>query len=193
MSRPPKLPPITATAKQVLDPVTQIATATVPPLHELIVILSRRSHASYVLLAATQIENALQELICSHLPKLSNEKRDKLFKGLGAFSHFSTKIEVANAMGEINGDTRHDLDVLREIRNEFAHPSKEIHFHLDEMSNLLRKFRNYDDKMDPLAFFWKKLDEIWAALNPQIQMAALLSALKKDVAARPDTSPKKSR
>jgi len=164
-----------------------------PTIHDLILDLSRRGHGAYVLLAAAQFENALEELICAHLPKLSKTLRAKLFTGYRApFSNFSTKIDVAFACGEIDSETHHDLHVLREIRNEFAHPKQETHLELEEVLDLLKRFRNYDKKMDRFAFLGEKVNQLWAAINPRFETLAMVAALQRSFEQKRDTSPKKS-
>jgi hypothetical protein len=52
---------------------------------------------------------------------LSNDLRDRIFDGNGSLSSFSDKILVGFAL-EMYGPTfRHDLDIIRELRNGFAH------------------------------------------------------------------------
>lgn len=160
-------------------------------ISDLILDLSRRGHGSYVLLAATHLENALENLICKRMPKLSKTMRDKLFHGISAFSHFSTKIDVAHAMDLISADTRHDLHVFRSIRNEFAHPEKEIHLHLDELADMMRRFRGFDSEMDRFAFFGKKFNELWSAINGRMESGLLAEALR-EYAKKHRSSPKKS-
>jgi DNA-binding MltR family transcriptional regulator len=62
-------------------------------------------------------------------------------------SQFSTKIDIAFAIGAIDGTTRQNLHALRGIRNEFSHPKKDIHFHLEEVRDLLKKFKSYDEQL----------------------------------------------
>jgi hypothetical protein len=96
---------------------------------------------------------------------------------------------MSRAMGLINDATRHDLHVLRDIRNEFAHPKKRTHFDLDEMRALLAKFRGFDRRMDRLVFFGKKIDDLWDAISPLLKTGTMAALLLAD---RGDTSPQKS-
>ena len=163
----------------------------VETIGDLILDLSRRGHGSYILLAAAQLDNALEDLICQRMPKLSNTARNKLFRGLGAFAHFSTKIDVAYAMELISDDIRHDMHVLRDIRNEFAHPKKEIHLHLDDVIGMMGRFRNFDDEVDRLAYFIKKINEIWSAINAKSESNILVKTLR-DYAKKTNISAKRA-
>jgi DNA-binding MltR family transcriptional regulator len=69
---------------------------------------------------------------------LSIEERDRLFTGTGPLSSFSTKIQLAYAMGIIGKKVRHDLDTIREMRNAMAHASKQINFETKEIVTLCR-------------------------------------------------------
>lgn len=148
-----------------------------PNLHDLILEMSRRGHGSYVLVAATQLDAALKELLCLRMPKLSNTLREKFFDGYGPLSHFSTRIDLAFALGDIDDDTRHDLHVLRTLRNQFAHSTNFVHFDDGAMRRKLAEFRRYDSQMDRLAFFGKKIDEIWAGINQNRRKLTLADAL----------------
>jgi len=58
-----------------------------------------------------------------------------IFEATGPLSTFDAKIRVAAALGILPGDSRHDLDLIRAIRNRFAH------------SVLLRTFSDADIKV----------------------------------------------
>ena len=46
---------------------------------------------------------------------------EAVFSGHGPLATFSAKISVCTALGLVLGDVRHDLGILRNIRNDFAH------------------------------------------------------------------------
>lgn len=46
---------------------------------------------------------------------------DSLYGSNGAVGSFSRRIAIAQALGWLHEDTAHDLNVLRKIRNKFAH------------------------------------------------------------------------
>lgn len=101
-----------------------------------------------------------------------------MFSYPGAFSAFSTKIDVAHAMGEIDDRTRDDLHTLRDLRNAFAHPPGLLHFDLDEMRKVLAKFHDYSPDEDQLTFFGSKLDELWTALHPKLDTALMMKVFR---------------
>ena len=144
------------------------------------------------MIAASQLENALGGLLRDQLPNLSNTLEQKLFGRYGPLATFSAKIDIAYAMGKLTAAGRQDLHAIRNIRNAFAHASKRLHFRSDEMKELLRKVRNYDEQMDPYALFIKKIDQCWdhiTFLMKQETLAAFLEAYRSPPSR---TSPKKS-
>lgn len=52
--------------------------------------------------------------------RLSNHWQ-KLLESMGPLSSFSARIKVAHALDWVDDDAFHDLEIIRAIRNEFAH------------------------------------------------------------------------
>ena len=55
-------------------------------------------------------------------------KVDELFSYNGPFGTFSSRINIAHALGHISETTYNDLNIVRGIRNDFAHSRQEISF-----------------------------------------------------------------
>lgn len=163
-----------------------------PDIHELIVELGLSTHASNAILIAANFDEDLSDMLAHRLPKLSKRLREKLFTGYGPFASFSAKIDVAYAMDLISGSLRRELHAIRDIRNEFAHSPKRVHFHSDELKPLLKKFPDYDPKMDPYAFYSQSVEKCRNTLTDCIKPLLLADALKKRAKATADTSSEKS-
>jgi hypothetical protein len=90
---------------------------------ELIANYSTESDRGAIILAATNLEDLLEDKITEKLPGLiGNETaRKKIFEHDGLISSFSKKIEMAYAMGIIDADYKKKIDLAREIRNACAH------------------------------------------------------------------------
>ena len=71
----------------------------------------------------------------------SSNVRRKLFKLNGPFSSFSSKILVAYSLGWIHSDVFHDINLIREIRNRFAHDLHGVNLESTEIRELVDKFR----------------------------------------------------
>ncbi len=84
-------------------------------------LLSEESDRGAVLIAASLLDVALENLVKAKLVKQKN-KKDSLFDGANApLGTFSSRIEIAFRLGLIQNSTREMLDVFRRLRNDFAH------------------------------------------------------------------------
>jgi hypothetical protein len=89
--------------------------------------------ASAVLMAST-VEAALTAYIGSKIRNdLNSDDRRLLFDQRGPLGTFSSKIIVAHALNWIGPITRNDLDLIRLLRNEFAHSRKSFGFTAPEV------------------------------------------------------------
>jgi hypothetical protein len=109
------------------------------------------------ILLATNVENTLQISIRRWL-QLSGELRKEVFRGPGSPArNFSGKIIIAHALGIFGPITRKNLDVIRIIRNAFAHASRPIRFDdapLADLCNFLQipkiiRFGDFDGILNP--------------------------------------------
>jgi hypothetical protein len=76
-----------------------------------------------VVIRATSILDALLKFAFTARLRCEPSKTAlaEVFEGNGPLATFSAKITLAAAMGITRGDARHDLKVLKKIRNDFAH------------------------------------------------------------------------
>lgn len=79
--------------------------------------LGSESDRACAVLGAALLDAKLEELFRQRLRSFQDELLDSA-RPLGSFS---TKIKLACALVWISDDARHDLDVVRDIRNNFAH------------------------------------------------------------------------
>jgi hypothetical protein len=77
-----------------------------------------------VVLAAL-VERALEKLLRNHMRP---EGASSLFKYGGPLGDFSSKIQMGYALSLFGPDTRKDLNIIRHLRNQFAHSRKPIKF-----------------------------------------------------------------
>jgi hypothetical protein len=85
----------------------------------------------------------IDELLLRYLKKrLSVPDLESLYGSDGAVGSFSRRIAVAQALGWLHVDTAHDLNVLRRIRNKFAHDfDHNLSFAAQSISDQTRNFR----------------------------------------------------
>jgi hypothetical protein len=78
---------------------------------------------------ASLTESSLQTFLQSHLrPSFNVSDMRLLFDFSGILGSFAAKITVAYAFNWFGPETRHDLNLIRLIRNEFAHSRKSFEF-----------------------------------------------------------------
>jgi len=84
------------------------------------------SSRAAIILAVASIDDVLRAAISCNFIHLPGREEDQIFSGNGPLSTFSSRIKIAHAMGLISKKVRSDLDVLRKIRNKYAHGTKDI-------------------------------------------------------------------
>jgi hypothetical protein len=62
-------------------------------------------------------------------------KKD-LFSNLGPLSTLNSRVTLARAFGWIRKSTFHQLNIVRKIRNEFAHNHNDVNFYSPKLKNL---------------------------------------------------------
>jgi DNA-binding MltR family transcriptional regulator len=98
------------------------------------------------------LDDYLQKLLLMKMPTLSNTKARRIFEG--PLESFGAKIEVAYAFELIDDDIYQDPQVIREIRNEFAHSITAVSFTSPEILKLVRKFKGWNTNVsDAFEFF----------------------------------------
>jgi DNA-binding MltR family transcriptional regulator len=89
-----------------------------------------------VIVAATFLDRMLEFSIQGKFKnKPTPAEEADLFSGYGPLASFSAKIAVAYGLGIISPDARHDLRIIKNIRNEAAHRMK--HFSLEDEPSCL--------------------------------------------------------
>jgi len=83
--------------------------------------LSCESDRAAAILSAAWIDHLLEKRLTLLFCKGNRKERTKLFEAGGAFATLASKIDAAFCIGWLDPDVHHDLQVIREIRNEFAH------------------------------------------------------------------------
>jgi len=98
-------------------------------------ILAEKNDRGAAILLGTYVENALKQTISRYL-NLSERHRKELFGfecPLGSFSH---KIRVAHALTIFGDEMRGNLDIIRTIRNAFAHSMTPISFSTSQIADV---------------------------------------------------------
>lgn len=82
-----------------------------------------------VLIMSAIIERILQSAIRKVLrANISENDLSEIFRAEGPLGSFSSRISVAYALGMLGKNAKHDLHLIRHIRNAFAHSRRSLRF-----------------------------------------------------------------
>lgn len=101
-----------------------------------------RSDRAVAILITIQVEDALRRALVRWLRSLTRDEYDNLFGIMQPLSSFSAKIRLCYAMGIIGSQTRDELDLMRTIRNAFAHSGRELTFGTYEVKSACAFFKS---------------------------------------------------
>jgi DNA-binding MltR family transcriptional regulator len=80
--------------------------------------LKNESDRACAILGAAMLDHALGELVRS---AMTVEAPARLFEGYGPIASFSARIDISLGLGIVSRDEHHDLQLIRKVRNAFAH------------------------------------------------------------------------
>lgn len=77
---------------------------------------------------------------------LSAKMRTRLFNGYGPISSFAAKSDIAYAFRLLSDDDYADLQIIRKIRNEFAHAQEVLGFETPKIETLVSRMKKPQSK-----------------------------------------------
>jgi DNA-binding MltR family transcriptional regulator len=92
-----------------------------------------RSDRAAAIFTGIELEEATRRALVSWVRLDNSDEYDGLFGAMGPLSTFSARIKTLFVLRLIGKDTRDDLDIIREIRNAFAHSGRELTFDTKEV------------------------------------------------------------
>mgnify|MGYP000253238674 CR=1 FL=1 len=112
-------------------------------------VLNEESDRGCVLAAAAFLDDRLSELLKAGFV---NDRAvvERVFGGNGVLATFSSKIDLALLLGHISKAAHKDLQIIRRIRNEFAHSCLEATFGSDSVMDRCRELHHdaYQEAID---------------------------------------------
>jgi hypothetical protein len=135
-----------------------------PELMKFLVVLGTESERSAVVLGAERVNVSLETNIKKFLLPCP-DKHDPLFSSDGALGTFSRRIEVAHRLGLIDLKFKQALNLVRKLRNDFAHAitveSLQDGAHASRVAALFDLMKTDDDSIAPIAqAFVKAANEV---------------------------------
>ena len=93
------------------------------------------------LMAAAYLDEALKGMLASYMV---NDKRliKDLFNGQGPLATFSSRINIAFALGKLSKEAKNDLHIIGKIRNEFARVSDSIDFETETIKKRCKELKH---------------------------------------------------
>lgn len=139
--------------------------------------IAKSVHSSEVMWIGALLDEALEQVLVDHMHGISNTLRERLFEGYGPLATFSSKIDVAFALGYISARLRTDITSIKSVRNKFAHTTERFDFNTPAIISLLSNFRDYDREKDPRTFFQERFLECYGELLEKHTLGRLARAL----------------
>ena len=102
--------------------------------------IAEESDRAKVILVAAWIDHLLEVKLKNEFSKGNAKARKKLFNQSGTFASFSAKLNTVFCAGWIDTDVYHDVQIIREIRNDCAHTIEPISLNDENISSLLKSF-----------------------------------------------------
>jgi len=99
------------------------------------------SDRSCALILAANLDNRLRELLGAFFIDVSSSYENQVFEGNGCLSTFSSRISLCYMLGLIADNEHHDLNLIKKIRNYFAHEEHGWGFNTQEIKDRCRAFR----------------------------------------------------
>ena len=96
--------------------------------------LTKETDRGCALFASSYLDKGLSDLLYCALAADKKIEND-LFEGNAPLASFSARIKMAFYLGKISKVERRDLDLIRKIRNEFAHNADAIDFYEGKIKN----------------------------------------------------------
>ncbi len=103
--------------------------------------LSEESDRARVIIVACWIDEFLKIKLMNEFSKGNAKARNTLFSNNGAFATFAAKINAAFCAGWIDGDVYHDVEVVRKLRNSYAHSYDPVSLDEKEARTLIESLR----------------------------------------------------
>jgi Mannitol repressor len=145
--------------------------------------LTSESDRGCALFAAAYLDVSLSNLLYVSLVENKSIEQD-LFRGTAPLANFSSRIQMAYYLGLISKACRRDLNIVRSIRNDFAHDLEVSSFQTQSIRDRSRhlSFSYYQKDADPRSHFTAAVMGVLA----QIHAATLTVTPHTE---KPDDSP----
>lgn len=112
-----------------------------------------RGQSATVLNTIAIFEDILQESLEGCMRPLSSKMRARLFEGYGPLSTFAARTDVAYAFNLLSEADYWDMQIIRKIRNEFAHSRETMGFEKSKIEAMVARMQKPRAEADT-AYRW---------------------------------------
>lgn len=107
-------------------------------------LLTKETDRGCALVAAALLDERLLKLFRARMiERATVNKFDSIFEGHGPLATFAARTHLAYLLGFIANNVYHDLCVIRDIRNRFAHSPEDLDFSDKEIKANCEKLHHY--------------------------------------------------
>ena len=151
-----------------------------PKLGKMVEQMFSVSQAAIAIYISQIVENILEGSLASKLTISSNTFYARLFEGYGPLSTFTAKIDMARALEILDEETYNTLRILKNIRNEIAHPNvaSPPNFDGPAIVKECRKLPGYVDDENCYGLFLGTAASIMVSIDNSEDVKALSEALR---------------
>lgn len=115
-----------------------------PPTEEelggIVALLDTKQHPiTEAILGAALVEHYLEQELRRYFPRRDDTTWAELTSEIGPLGTFHRKITFAHAVKILDDDLKHNLNIVRNVRNQFAHAKKVIDFNHPLIAKEIRK------------------------------------------------------
>lgn len=148
--------------------------------------LRQRAHAVSGLLLTGRLDDILKRLLTSAMRPITPKFSKAIFRGYGPLSSLNARIDLAYAFKLVDEETHHDLHVIRDIRNKFAHPKEGEDYPTFESLDVVemsKRFKQWSAECDVGELFVARVVECARRMKPTIEKleAAKTEATRGDI------------
>lgn len=139
--------------------------------------LRKQTQAGYVMVVTSTIDNILVEILQLSMPSAGKDFLKKLFSDRGPLGTFSSRIDLAFALGLATPHEYTCLHAIRRIRNKFAHTSEHLSFKSPVIVKLVNNLP-IKNKPDAYVTFLECCLETMTSLTGTLKTKRLVEAVR---------------
>jgi DNA-binding MltR family transcriptional regulator len=103
--------------------------------------VQQRTHSTTVIASAAIMDTQLEKCLKKAMRPMSKKMYEQIFEPMRPLGSFASKITMAYALRVIEKEVYAQLELMRKIRNAFAHSTGSLHFGSPEIAPLLERLK----------------------------------------------------